>query len=71
MTLTEVAAEAVHASCSCGAAPDQPCACAPGVHYSRLVRAETAGYITLTDLGDAIHDSVFGGSDVFAPGGAA
>ena len=69
MTLSEIRDEARHAACRyCGASPDQPCDCCPsGVHYARVAACCRAGYIDLTDFGEAIHDDVFTGGDVFDP----
>ena len=72
LTLPQIRDEARHVSCVCGAPADRPCDChTGGVHYARLVRAQTAGWIGLEDLADAIHDDVFTGRDVFDPDGAA
>jgi len=69
MSLHEICEQSRHASCACGAAEDQPCARASGVHYSRVARACRAGYITLDDFASAIHDDVFTGGDVLADPG--
>lgn len=73
LTLPQIRDEARHVPCTCcQAAEEQPCDCCPGgVHYARLSRACAAGVISLADFADAIHDDVFDGGDVFAPGGAA
>ena len=71
MTLHQIVEESRHTSCAtCCAAEEQPCACrADGVHYARVSRACHAGYITLTDFGEAIHDDVFTGGDVLVDPG--
>lgn len=68
MTLTEIRDEARHTDCVCGAAPEQDCTCGPaGVHYTRVARACRQQLISLADFGEAIHDDVFAGTDVFDP----
>jgi hypothetical protein len=65
MTLHQVVTESRRVSCACGAPQDKACACGErGVHYSRVARACSAGYISLADFGNAIHDDVFTGGDV-------
>ena len=68
MTLHQIVEESRHASCAtCLAGPDELCRCADadaGVHYARVARACRAGYITLNDFADAIHDDVFTGGSV-------
>lgn len=66
MTLHQIIETARHTSCSCGAAPDQPCACQPGgVHLSRVARARASYLISADDFAAVIHDDdVFWGSTV-------
>ena len=73
MTLHQIVAATEHVPCVCGAAPDQPCECAPhGVHYARLARARRAQLLSAEDFGQAIHDAdVFTGLSVLLdPAGA-
>jgi len=65
MTLHDICEASRQADCWCGAKAGQDCTCGHrGVHYSRLTRAYRAGYVTITDFGEAIHDDVFTGTDV-------
>ena len=65
MTRHEVCVQSRRTDCWCGAKSGQNCTCGQrGVHYSRVARACTAGHISLTDFGEAIHNDVFTGTDV-------
>lgn len=52
MTRTEIIETAAHVACDgmCGARPDQPCTCAPGVHTARVYHARRAGLMDMDDV---------------------
>jgi hypothetical protein len=70
MTDTEIVAAAVHVACDgmCGARPDQPCTCAPGVHCARVYHARRAGLMDMDDVAYVIRQFPGG---VVTPGRAA